>query len=394
VNRALKALKDGEKWEVLKSSYTQGTLYRALNEYFDWAQGRVGDLQGSIDSLEAKEEERYETLKHLTAEIRDGEKSVTRLDKDKSKLDFEMKKIGDEVNELQKTRDSLKRELSRLAELGVTDEAIARIGGMDFGDKDELIARLNTHEAYEQLKGEVDARKGELKQIEFDLHKKNAKAVALNVNIKSLTNELDELQRKTWMFKETQEVMHSFFQSGFDKSTLISLKKALDNLAIKGQPKTSIKRLIDGLSNYQRLTELESAIRIKLNELSELRKEIEKEKGTLSHYQETMLKTIETVHLDTFSGIREAYIKFADLMRELLRTFEKDLEDFRTLQKDELADFSFNAKETFASLGVSYTSELLGMRSGFEKLASEMRDTLFLIRKNLDIKPLSRKRTK
>ena len=92
--------------------------------------------------------------------------------------------------------------------------------------------------------------------------------------IDSQRNILDEAKRRTQIFNEAVEVVKSFFREDYDTEILQGLKTALNNLAVKGQPKTSIKRLLEGLGNVRELAKLEAAIEEKKVELAKTEGEL------------------------------------------------------------------------------------------------------------------------
>ena len=184
--------------------------------------------------------------------------------------------------------------------------------------------------------------------------------------VRSKENELDEVKRKYFLFEETIEVMQIFLEDGYNKETLLSLKEALRALEIKGKPEASMKRLIDGLRKYKELYELDSTLRTKRQEQTEIKKELEKAKGSLSAFQENILKELKGTEKEFTKNIKSMYKEYQKVLEELQKIFIYETRTLFEFEKEEFDNLSIKAKEILAKTGMAYSKQLSGLKSDFE----------------------------
>ena len=111
--------------------------------------------------------------------------------------------------------------------------------------------------------------------------------------VASEKNELDEVQRKRAQHEEAYGVVEGFLLEGYDAGLLLGILEPLRSLSVKGQPVTSLRRLLDGLSEYRRLTELQEACTRKEDELAKLTRELAHSEARLITVKDTVLDVIE-----------------------------------------------------------------------------------------------------
>lgn len=85
-------------------------------------------------------------------------------------------------------------------------------------------------------------------------------------NIKKLVisqrNMLDELEIQTAAYEEAVVAVEGLLEDDYSVDDIKSLKSGLNHVQIKGDPKTSIRRLVEGLTKHKNLCTLEERVGI------------------------------------------------------------------------------------------------------------------------------------
>ena len=372
VEEAFNDLKAGTDHEVMKKRYSSGTLSRSYSLYFDWAKDRSKKVRASINALEKKEKELQETAERLEKDAKEHNRIVGVMKKQISALEKHEQEIMDNEAELKKRHDSLEKSLNELNKRGVAEEVIARINSIDFGDGDELLKRIATLETYTQLEEDIVKMQSEYTYYDLNASEREAWYKDVAAKVRSKENELDEVKRKHFLFEEAIEIMIGFRKAGYNKETLLSLKEALNAIEIKGKPDISVKRLLDGLRNYKELYIVESTLRTKRQELTEVTRELEKAQGTLTAFQKNVLKELKGTEKAFTKNIKSLYKEYLKILEDLQKVFMKETEALFEYEKAEFDDFSLKAKEILASTGNHYVRELSGMSSNLAKAMEAM----------------------
>lgn len=298
VERIFDMMKAGQSWDEIIKTAGKSSIYAGFIKYLPWAQQHVEDLQAEITTSEETVRSLNEDARKVKNSIEANQREVGNLETIKTKLSNENGSLTEQLQKLQKHFNEIEMKRGGLHNLGVTDEAIARVGKIQFRDGDELQDRLVTLDEYVKLRDETrnlnDRKVIDLKEYEsLEQH-----IASLRKEIVAENNSLDEAKRKRWIWEQAQEVMLSFFSDGYDTELLLSLKTALNALAVKGSPKVTIRRLLDGLAKSNGLTEYEAAVRRKRSELTTVNSEIERVKGILGALQSDIITRIQKVAAD------------------------------------------------------------------------------------------------
>ena len=366
VEEAFNDLKAGTDHEVMKKRYSAGTLSRAYSLYLGWAKDRSKKVRASMKTLEIKEKELQGTAERLEKDAKEHIRIVGVMKKQISALENHEQEIMDNKAELENRLDSLEKSLNELDKVGVTEEVIARINSIDFGDGDELIKRLDTLESYTQLEEDTVKIQSEYTRYGLDASEREAWYKDVSAKVRSKENELDEVKRKHFLFEEAIEIMIGFRKAGYDKETLLSLKEAFKALEIKGKSDVSVKRLLDGLRNYKKLYKVESTLRTKRQKLTEIEKELEKAQGSLSAFQESILKEFKGTQKEFTKNIKSMYKEYTQGLEELQKIYMHKAKALFEYEEEELNKFSLNAKEALVKAGMVYSREMSGLKSDFE----------------------------
>ena len=366
VEEAFNDLKAGTDHEVMKKRYSAGTLSRAYSLYLGWAKDRSKKVRASIKTLEIKEKELQGTAERLEKDAKEHNRIVGVMKKQISALENHEQEIMDKKAELKNRLDSLEKSLNELDKRGVTEEALARINSIDFGDGDEFIKRLDTLEAYTQLEEDTVKMQSEYTRYDLMASEREAWYKDVSAKVRSKENELDEVKRKHFLFEEAIEIMIGFRKAGYDKETLLSLKEAFKALEIKGKSDVSVKRLLDGLRNYKNLYKVESTLRTKRQKLTEIEKELEKAQGSLSAFQESILKELKGTGKEFTNSINSMYKEYSKGFEELQKIYMHEAKALFEYEEEEFDKFSLKAKEVLEKAGMVYSREMSGLKSDFE----------------------------
>jgi hypothetical protein len=136
-----------------------------------------------------------------------------------------------------------------------------------------------------------------------------------------IENELDETRRKLFMYNDANEVVQATLNDGYRPQNLIQIMKELGRLSTKGQPLTSIERLLDGLQNVKRLEELDSTIMERTSELSVINKSLNKAKGSLKGIKNATLNEIESTSNFVKTQMTKTFNLHHSDMRNLYREY-------------------------------------------------------------------------
>lgn len=338
--KALEMLKSGVPWEEVSIKFGKSTLYSALAAYFPLASARVKELREEIFHLEVSVTACRKREADLSARADVLHCQVDELESHQTSYADEVEALSAEVESKRQQLRNLEDKVEELRKRGVTEETVSRIDRIEFGDGGELLGRIDTFQAHQELVGEVSALREELKGIEVAVEREKKTLDEAHQDVAAECNLLDEWRRKAWMWKDAQNMMLSFFKDGYDTATLIGLKRAVNILAVKGKPKVTVKRLLDALWELQELTEIEATLRQKKTELTRTQKELDKAKGSLKAVKENILDEIESAlkvssrHLRTLNDvavkeIREQGVQSEERFKRLSEDLNAQVEALR-----------------------------------------------------------------
>ena len=324
--RVLQKLKKGEPFSVIRKEEGSGSsVYAALPLYFDWASENIEGLQSLVKSSEGELKTKRKLLGVLSNEIEMVGKKNENLGRAYNDLSTDMMKLESIHSEKKGNLDRVLSDLMSLRKRGLTEDIIAEVCKIDFGSKDELLGRIGTLEAFQVLSGELKKLDVNIEDARSALARDDARLKSIRDEIVSQGNALDEVKRKRWRFNEANLVVQGFLQEGYNTELLLSLLEALGDFSIKGQPNTSIQRLVTGLSDYRRLEELQRACRDSQVELSRSKDELLEAQATL-----------RAVKVNVLSMIQDAQVRSIRILEEqgkkLSARVERDLGEIKDKQ--------------------------------------------------------------
>ena len=145
-------LKDREIFsEVRKEGGSGSTFYEGLRMYLDWAEPRVGELQSQLADLEHGVEETGEEHVKVLGEIEEAARKRDALEELVGARSGEFETLKVWIAEVRSDFTELNRARDDIRGKGVTDEAISRIGRIDFGEGEELLECISTVERHQEL---------------------------------------------------------------------------------------------------------------------------------------------------------------------------------------------------------------------------------------------------
>ena len=270
------SLKAGVPWKEVRSlTKSRSSLYQALDMYFDYIGDVVEDYQLKIKDIDRELGEKRHELsalkENINTMISDRKLLDTEISNKKSELDI----INRKHHMIKGSYEEMNKKYYQLLEKGVTNEILTYLSSINFTSNIEFFNRIKTANSYQQLADEIEELTVKHEQIGHNIMVREHQLTVLRKNVKTEQNRLDEVKRQTWMYNETNTVIQGYLKV-YSSETLISLLHVLDNLAVEGEPETSIKRLIEGLEGVRTLQELDSACRKEKATLDLLRPDREK----------------------------------------------------------------------------------------------------------------------
>jgi len=292
--RVFERLMAGDSLDQVRRDISSASAQtRGIQMYVEHWEKNMPEFQGEVRGLERKREKLNGDHQKLLRDIIEAEILREELDRGLTARRTELEEIDLRFVETKSELEVIKLKLDALEEHGLTEEAIIRVGKIDFGSEDELLDRIGTVERYQEL----ERAKGHLEEELADKMKEYQSLLAelksLGEAVASEENELDEVRRRRVLHEEAYRVVEGFLQEGYDADLLLGILEPLKSLSVKGQPLTSLRRLLDGLSGYQRLTELQEECTRKETELAQLTRESARVEATLNAMKDTVLKALE-----------------------------------------------------------------------------------------------------
>ena len=323
----LDRLKGGATPTELLEEFKPGPVYDALREYLTYSAGEVEGIRKS------KMKEQQE-LARISDEVRvSGEEAAAKranvedLTNKVRELEDGVKDRERRVSELRLEEDRLDSKLKGYAERGVTDKTFRRLDRINFGKEDELISRLDTAEKYivlisDMKQGETDLLAQGNSRNELRLEKNE-----LTKEIVTLKNKRDEELSKNYVQSESIRILSTFYEDGYTSDDIEGIRLGLNTLGIGGDPKTSVKRLVEALSDELKLSKLKTEIVAKSIWLETLVKSIEVAKGQLNSYRDTALASLKEAEAASKARLEGVYNDFNSRVKKMGESAEKKMED-------------------------------------------------------------------
>jgi hypothetical protein len=328
-------MKDGVELSVIREELGSGSaFYEGLRLYGKWMSDIIDGLESEVKLHEGELETRRNLLEVLSSEIEIAEKKNEGLRAVFDDRSAEMEHLGSTYSEKKDKLDGVISDLVSLRGRGLTEDVIAKVGKIDFVSEDDLLDRISTLQAFQVLKSELKKVDVEIQDSRSALARDDARLKVIRDEIVSQSNALDEIKRKKWMFNQSNLVVQGFLQEGYNTELLLSILEALEGLSIKGQPNTSIQRLVTGLNGYQSLEELQRACREDQDELFRIRKELTETRATLRVYKDNILSVIEEAQVRSISVFEEQGKKLGAKVEQDLGVIKnKQIADYEKVGK-------------------------------------------------------------
>ena len=213
--------------EIREKHGSQSRLYAAFQIFFQEVDAKVSEKQSLIAEMKALEDE-VESLKQKTIQLTDDGRTLDNSIQEKT---GQLRIIERDIEDRKKARAQLKV----LDDKGISIQLIQSISNMDVNNREDLLARMKTVEAYnreeQNYRNLVTNRKKLEKEIKSYTAKKTrleSKIGGLKDNANSERQRLDEARLATRTYKEAVAVTQSYLQDGYSIPMLKSLREALN----------------------------------------------------------------------------------------------------------------------------------------------------------------------
>jgi DNA repair exonuclease SbcCD ATPase subunit len=342
-DKTLEMMRKGASWDNLQKERNRSAsnFYEALRLYLAEVEplytraierNRKEEARGAeLNRENERLAKRNEELKKEGERLEDENKAkATRLKKTSSDLEAEKGRIA-----------SIRDEVNKLAERGVTESAIAKVGRIDFGAADEILARVATAEKHRKLVFDDEELSKRIKAnaTQYAAAERELEATKRNVNSEGV--KLDELRKEGLLYGEQLQFAKTLFGRGYSRDTLNSLTEALDSLTVEGQRDASLNRLVQTLRQAREMTTLTAAVMEKRAKLENLKNEVTDAKGALTAVKDTVLEKV-----------REAEGEAVQQLRDLIAAYDAEVRRWGEL-KQEAGRYEAAIKQANILLGVT-----------------------------------------
>jgi hypothetical protein len=329
----------GASWEELKEDRegSAANFYKALESY--WV--KIGE----------KYDETVKTIKQAEKKKSDLEAENTVLNSEVSRLRVEAKRMRDDtdarIRQLGELEDQIKGkvglrdrivgELTVLKDRGVTEDALAKIGRVNFGSSDELLARISTAEKYNELTVHNQNRAKENIDLETSNRIAGENLRRLLASCHSEDIKLSDLHRQGLIYVDQLWFAAKIFDKGYSRPMLTSLLEALDSLTVENQRDAGMSHLLEALREAKDLTTLTTMINANRATLAQTEADLKTARQTLTMMRDEFItavgKTTEKANQDLaalMKGYEDEIIKWGNIKQEAGR-YEADIKLAKTL---------------------------------------------------------------
>lgn len=347
LERCLERMKAGASLDAIKrEGFSQTTIYSAFEQFEPYLEGRIQTLWKQYAEVDAKVGQSRQALKDL-----DGEASIRR--EEVERFETKITELGDEVA----AREEKKRKLSddiaalsagedELRQRGITSASILRLSWMDVRSDAALLERLDTAEKYKALVGEMGEKQVELTGLNRSLEILKVNESNLSEELASLQNMRDELKRENWAIEESLDVVEKYLERGYDKTLLLGILNSLKAYEIDGNPVTSVRRLLDALSEAAELSELENLIRQRRNELAAVDASLTAAKGRLAAISSDTLKILEEAQSKHVNALLQLQVKNENVLQGTYDHYRSQVTKLGDAEVKRLEDLAMRQSQT------------------------------------------------
>lgn len=311
----LARLKGGATPVELLKEFSPGPVYDAVREFLVYSAGEVEEIRRSrekeLQELARVKEEGKVAVECVATRKAEVESLAGRL----RGLEEDVTGRGQQVAELRLVENRLDLKLEEYSGRGITDRTFGRLGRFSFGGEDELISRLDTAERYLSFVSETEKKGIEWSDLTGSLEVLGREKATLDADIVKLKGERDEERSKNFVQSESIRILSTFYDDGYASDDIEGIRIGLNTLGIRGNPETSVRRLVDFLRGELELSKLKGEIGARRDELEVLVMTIERVKGQLNSYRDVALAAltksettsracIEGVYADTVGNVK------------------------------------------------------------------------------------------
>jgi len=294
----LQRLRNGDSFkEVRRSTSSQSQFYAAVQEFFEEAEKTVTEKQEKLRKINKKLAHAKEEAEKSSLEKKQISSEISQLSMRHKEL---MRKVSTEENQLDQLRSAIKK----LEVRGFTPKIVKKIIQIEERSGPDLLHQVETVEKFTRIENNILSLREEEKSLKGKLPRGNKTLSVIRGKITSERNVLDELKIKTGTYHKAVDTVLVFLEDGYSVEDVVSLKYGLDMLQIKGDPRLSVARLIQGLSDQKNLLALKTEIskgRVELSHLDSAKAEAE---SRLS-ISECVVENIKQVKHSAIEAIHE-----------------------------------------------------------------------------------------
>lgn len=304
--------------EIRREFPSVSKTYEALRQYLDEADKIVEEKQKILEDLknaQMEEEKKLSQLKEEKVKISQETEELAQL---KEKLTEEVTRRTEELHRLNDDIDELSKR-------GYSPEILRKIRTIEARAGPQLLSQLETVEKFNKTRKEFSRLKRINRTLEKEIRAFQMEKTEIEKAVISESNRLDELKTQTAVFEEAVEAVLGLLDEGYSVSDIMSLRRGLTHLQIRGDPKLSIRRLVEGLRKLKRLHVLEEKVTKTEKKLAALKRELAETKQETEVVRETAIKTIEDERDAALMSIDDAGARAKAKLEEAAAKFEATL---------------------------------------------------------------------
>jgi hypothetical protein len=323
----LERLKGGASIAELLREFSPGPVYDAVREYLSFVAGEVEEARKSRERESLDLANIRDEYKSVKGDVAEKKVEVQKLVLSAVELGEEIKGKEKSVSELELRTEQLEKKLDEYSKRGISDATFRRLERFSFGDEDELIQRLDTAEMYRGFLSETESLKAELPGLRKNIIDLRDSKTALESEINRLKVARDKELNINYVQGESIRILGTFYEAGYTSEDIEGIRLGLDTLGIAGDPKTSVKNLIEVLQEERRLEWLWSETAAKTEELKEIEADIEITKVRLFAIRDIALSSIVKVETASKDSVKQVGDEAISNISALGEAGEKQLKD-------------------------------------------------------------------
>ncbi len=303
------------------------TKYRSVSQVYEGVRTFLDESERLVSERQAALRKTAEQLVEEQAEVENARAEKQQFSREVGGQRLEKDQLGSEVMRMRKERDSLKDEIKSMRSRGYTPGLLKKIRSVEPRSGAELWADVQTVSRCRQLAKKAETVKQEIIGLEADIKALKATKREDENLVRSEENKLDDLKLRVGVFKGAASTIELFLRDGYSVQDLKSLKAGLDMVGIKGEPRVSVTRLVEGLRQQKSLIGLEGKVDGKREELRLLNEASARVKKEAEITESAVLKAVEEVRDASAGAIAATAEKGAAAADACASRFEKRTDD-------------------------------------------------------------------